>query len=74
MSVMLALTCSRIEDARTEPAGWSPRREDLLPLWLSRHEAEAVLRLCAVSPEFVGDAAEEALFGKLGKLLRAFRR
>ena len=51
----------------------TPGGEDLLPLWLSRQEAEAVLQLCAASPALVSEGAEEALFSKLGQLLRAFR-
>ena len=52
---------------------WSRCREDLLPLWLTRREEEAVLQLCAVSPAEVEDGAEGVLFGKLGQLLRAFQ-
>ena len=52
---------------------WSRCGEDLLPLRLTRREAEAVLQLCAVSPAEVEDGAEGALFGKLGQLLRAFQ-
>jgi hypothetical protein len=41
------------------------------PLWLDRHEAEALVSLCLTS---LGDAgeAEHPLFVKLGRYLRAF--
>ena len=51
-----------------------PRGEDLLPLWLTRQEAEAVLQLCAASPAVASERTEDSLFSKLGQLLRAFQR
>ena len=67
------LVCTSIEEVLAEGPRWAPRLEDLLPLWLTRREAEAVLELCAVSPAEVESGAEGALFGKLGQLLRAFQ-
>jgi hypothetical protein len=44
-----------------------------LPLWLTEKEAEALLILSASSPRS-GGVKEREIFGKLGDLLRAFRR
>lgn len=68
------LTHSQIDEVLNRLADRTPRGEDLLPLWLSREEAESFLQLCAASSSFVGEAAEERLFSKLGQLLRAFQR
>ena len=63
-----------MDDTLIRPAGWTPRGGDLLPLWLSQGEAEAVLQLCAASTACAGEGTEDTLFGKLGQLLRAFQR
>lgn len=44
-----------------------------LPLWLTEDETEALILLCATSPRN-GGPLERELFGKLGDLIRAFRR
>lgn len=67
------LTESRIEEVLTRLADGCQRDDDRLPLWLSREEAESILQLCAASAAYVNEATEEALFGKLGQLLRAFQ-
>jgi hypothetical protein len=68
------LTLSRIDETLNQLANRSTRNDDLLPLWLSREEAESFLQLCAASPALVSEEAEAELFGKLGQLLRAFQR
>jgi hypothetical protein len=50
-----------------------PERPGSLPLWLTQHEAETLLHLCAASPA-AGGKAEETVFTKLGELLRRFWR
>lgn len=51
----------------------APAEDATLPLWLTEKEAEALLILCASSPRS-GGMKEREIFGKLGDLLRAFRR
>jgi hypothetical protein len=45
----------------------------VLPIWLTRAEAEALITLCAGSPQ-ASQVAEDELFVKLGDLYRAFHR
>lgn len=44
-----------------------------LPLWLDEREAETLLELCAAAP-LDRPELEPRVFGKLGSLLRRFRR
>ena len=44
-----------------------------LPCWLTEAEAAALIMLCATS-RMNGGSIEHEIFGKLGDLLRAFRR
>ena len=73
----LTAMCEREQvPVRTE-APFPPLREtsahDALPIWLTREEVEALISLAITSP---GDAHphEEAVFLKLGDLMRAFSR
>ncbi len=44
------------------------------PLWLSRHEAEALLTLLAAAPPCVPEEVELRLFRWMGDLLRSYGR
>ena len=68
------LRCSnQLDPERRHPrATTATQDDDLLPLWLTAGEAELLLELCTHSHASAGDR-EEALFTKLGDLLRGFR-
>jgi hypothetical protein len=73
MNTKLQLTASdrnaraELREARLEP------REEVLPLWLTEQEAEAVLEMCAAAVVYPCDDVDAALFQKLGHILRTFR-
>lgn len=64
----------------TATPGWRDRRlpspaaePEALPCWLTEEETEALIMLCATS-RLNGGKIEREIFGKLGDLIRAFRR
>ena len=68
------LRCSnQLDPERRHPLATAANRDAaLLPLWLTADEAELLLELCTHSRASAGER-EEALFTKLGDLLRGFR-
>lgn len=65
---------AQLEPEREElPPAPQAEPEPTLPCWLTEDEAETLALLCASSPGNGGEVEPE-LFGKLGDLLRAFRR
>ena len=74
MAPALCATSEFTSSREGSAAGARYQRQEprqMLALWLTQEETEALILLCAASPAATAQG-EETLFGKLGEIFRAF--